>query len=66
MFTDTEGHWAEDEISRAANLGWVQGYEDSSFLPDEYISRAEAATLINRVLLRLVEDESQLLPDMIA
>ena len=64
VFTDTQGHWAEESISRAASLGWVRGYEDGSFQPNEFITRAEAATLINRMLLRLVEDESSLLPDM--
>ena len=63
-FTDTAGHWAEDEISRAAALGWIQGYSDGSFRPDQYISRAQAVTMINRVLCRLPEDTDDLLSGM--
>lgn len=63
-FTDISGHWAEAEIERAATLGWIQGYSDHTFRPDNYITRAEAMTMINRVLNRLPEDTSDLLPDM--
>lgn len=63
-FTDTDGHWAEDEISRAAALGWIQGYSDGTFHPNQYITRAQAVAMINRVLCRLPEDESDLLPGM--
>ena len=60
-FTDTVGHWAEDEISRAAALGWIQGYSDGTFRPNQYITRAQAVTMINRVLCRLPEDTDDLL-----
>ena len=63
-FTDISGHWAEDEIERAATLGWIRGYTDGTFRPYESISRAEAMTMINRVLQRLPESEDDLLPDM--
>mgnify|MGYP001129462905 CR=1 FL=1 len=63
-FTDTFGHWAEEEIGRAAALGWIQGYDDGTFRPNQYITRAQAVTMINRVLCRLPEDEDDLLPGM--
>ena len=63
-FTDTVGHWAEDEISRAAALGWIQGYADGTFRPNQYITRAQAVTMINRVLCRLPETEDDLLTGM--
>ncbi|MEG2138581.1 MAG: S-layer homology domain-containing protein, partial [Oscillospiraceae bacterium] len=63
-FTDVAGHWAQAEIERAAALGWIQGYTDGSFRPDAPITRAEAMTLINRVLCRIPESESDLLKDM--
>ena len=63
-FTDTSGHWAEAEISRVAALGWVQGYTDGSFCPDAPITRAQAVTMINRVLCRLPESAEDLLPGM--
>lgn len=64
-FSDIGGHWAEEEIRRAAALGWVRGYEDGTFRPDQYITRAEAMTLVNHMLLRLPETPDDLLEDMI-
>lgn len=63
-FTDIKGHWAEKYIERAAELDWIKGFEDGSFRPDTYITRAQAMTMINRVLNRIPEDESDLLPGM--
>ena len=63
-FTDISGHWAEAEIERAASLGWIMGYTDGTFRPENYITRAEAMTMINRVLNRLPEDEDDLLDGM--
>lgn len=64
-FTDIAGHWAEDEICRGATLGWIRGYEDGSFRPEQYITRAETMTLVNRMLLRLPETPADLLSNMI-
>ena len=64
-FPDVAGHWAEDEIHEAAAHGWIKGYEDDTFRPDRYITRAEAMTLINRMLNRVPETEDDLLDDMI-
>ena len=63
-FYDTEGHWAEVYINRAAEIGWIGGYPDGSFKPDRYITRAEAVTLVNNVLGR-EPHEDYLLEDMI-
>lgn len=64
-FTDIKGHWAEKEIQEAASLGWILGRDDGTFGPDLPITRAEAMTMINRVLCRLPETEDDLLDDMI-
>ena len=64
FFTDISGHWAEREIIIAANNGWVEGY-NGLFRPDDYITRAEAMTLVNRVLHRLPEFETDLLEYMV-
>ena len=64
-FSDIASHWAKDEIGVAANKGWINGYPDSTFRPDQYITRAEAMTLVNRVLNRLPEKSDDLLDDMI-
>ena len=63
-FSDISGHWAEKYIQRAAELGWIKGFEDGTFRPDTYITRAQAMTMINRVLNRIPEDTSDLLDDM--
>ena len=65
-FTDIEDHWAAKEISKAAENGWVNGYADNSFKPDQNITRAEAMALINRVLKRNPETDKDLLSDMIS
>lgn len=62
---DGTGHWAEKSIERAAALGWIAGYADDTFRPNHYITRAEAMTMINRVLCRVPETEGDLLPGMI-
>lgn len=64
-FTDIASHWAKNEIGIAANKGWINGYPDDTFRPNQYITRAEAMTLVNRVLNRLPENSSDLLDSMI-
>lgn len=63
-FSDIEGHWAKAYIEQAAELGWISGFQDGTFRPDAYITRAQAVTMINRMLNRLPEDPSDLLPGM--
>ena len=64
-FSDIVSHWAKDEISAAANNGWINGYTDGTFRPNNKITRAEAMTLVNRVLKRLPETAEDLHNDMI-
>lgn len=54
-------HWAYQEIATAKSLGWVNGYEDGTFRPEEYISRAEAIRIMNCMLERGVNESSTLL-----
>ncbi|WP_136607712.1 S-layer homology domain-containing protein [Paenibacillus dokdonensis] len=56
-FSDIKGHWAEKYIVSAANKGWIKGYPDGKFKPDQYITRAEAMAFINSVLNRKVTVE---------
>lgn len=63
-FNDIDGHWAQDAIELAAGNGWINGYEDGSFRPDNKITRAATIAMINRVLERHVESVDDLLPDM--
>lgn len=43
-------HWAAGAIHRVAAQGWAGGYEDGTFRPDNYITRAEFATILCRML----------------
>ena len=47
------------------SLGWIMGYEDNTFRPDKAITRAEAVTMINRVLQRNPQSPEDLLKDMV-
>ena len=57
-------YWAYKYISLAQYLGWVQGMPDGNFYPAKNITRAEAITMINRVLDRDVEKD-HMLGDMV-
>lgn len=52
MFSDIDGHWAQEAINQAANEGIISGYPDGTFRPDNNITRSEAISIINRVLDR--------------
>jgi hypothetical protein len=66
-FNDIEGHWAAEDIIYAAEIGWVNGYPDGRFEPNNDITRAEAMTLVNRMLKRIPETAGDLLSgEMIA
>ncbi|MBQ3262560.1 MAG: S-layer homology domain-containing protein [Oscillospiraceae bacterium] len=51
-FKDLAGHWAAANIRNAAANGWVNGYPDGTFRPDQNVTRAEAVTMVNRMLGR--------------
>ena len=61
-FSDTDGHWANEYILKAASLGWIVG-NDGKFRPNDNITRAEAMTLTNRVLCRQPESISDILTE---
>lgn len=61
-FSDINGHWAQKNIELAAGNGWINGYEDGTFRPNNNITRAETFAMINRVLYRQTESVSDLLP----
>ena len=61
-FSDINGHWAQKNIELAAGNGWINGYEDGTFRPNNNITRAETFAMINRVLDRQTENVSDLLP----
>ena len=48
--TDIAGHWAEADIRRAVEHGFVQGFPDGTFRPDDPVTRAQFTTMVNRAL----------------
>ncbi|MCL2842943.1 MAG: S-layer homology domain-containing protein, partial [Oscillospiraceae bacterium] len=61
VFTDITGHWAEGYINSLAHFGWIEGPGDGTFRPNQLLTRAEFAAIINRMLNRLPEDIGALL-----
>ncbi len=60
-FTDVpQNHWAYKNIAIATSQGWTSGYSDGTFKPDQAITRAEAMSIINRVLNRGVNASSNI------
>lgn len=58
-FTDVPAsHWAFDAISTAASFGWVNGVDNGQFAPNQHITRAQAAVLLNRLLGRCMAGQS--------
>jgi hypothetical protein len=51
--TDISGHWAERSIKIVAAYNVVSGYPDSTFKPDQAVTRAEFVSLMNRLLMRI-------------
>ena len=49
-FRDVRGHWAEKEVLFLADMGWISGYLDGTYKPDNSLTRAEAATIISNFL----------------
>lgn len=46
---DITGHWAEKAIRRCMEKGLMRGYEDGTFQPDKPVTRAELATVLDRL-----------------
>ena len=60
-FSDIKGHWAQKDIEMATTKGWLNGYPDGTFRPNNAITRAETFKMINRVLNRCVVSQEDLL-----
>ncbi|MGL4362803.1 MAG: S-layer homology domain-containing protein, partial [Cellulosilyticaceae bacterium] len=53
IFTDVDSnYWASEAIASATTKGWINGYKDNTFKPGQTITRAEAVTIVNRMLGR--------------
>jgi hypothetical protein len=51
-FPDIGAHWAADTIAAVSRAGYVTGYPDGTYRPNQPITRAEFVTVMNRLLDR--------------
>ena len=56
---DTKGHWAEEYIESFVKKGYINGYEDSTFRPDNSMTRAEFVKVVNKVFGYTQKGEEQ-------
>ena len=57
IFSDIpSNHWAYQHIVSATSKGWINGYPDGTFRPEQSIARAEAAKITNALLMRSADE----------
>lgn len=47
--SDISGHWAEEEMLKGVAVKVIQGYPDGSYRPDQPVTRAQLAVILNRL-----------------
>lgn len=57
-FRDVRGHWAEKQIMFLAEKGWISGYSNGTYKPNNSLTRAQAATIISNYLALTPTNES--------
>ena len=58
-FSDvSDSHWAVKFINSAYSKGWISGYPDGTFCPDNSITRAEVVTVVNAMLGRAMDEDT--------
>jgi spore germination protein YaaH len=64
-FNDVGKHWARDYILKAYKKKWIIGVSQNLFYPDRTLTRAEAATMLVRLLeLSLIPDKNSVFADI--
>ena len=65
-FTDVDSSdWYAPYVDAAKSVGLIEGYSDGSFKPENKITRAEACTIVNRVLGRKPSKNNMKISDRI-
>ena len=65
-FTDVPADaWFASYVEAASRVEIINGYQDGTFKPNEFITRAQACVIVNRALDRHPEEEHLLAKDMI-
>lgn len=63
LFSDISGHWSKDYVISLSKKGYISGYPDKTFRPDNTVTRAEMVKLVCNIL-RLKEKESAVFDDV--
>jgi poly-gamma-glutamate synthesis protein (capsule biosynthesis protein) len=58
LFTDMNDHWARFTVGKLGAKGFVRGYEDGSFRPENKLSKGEFAAMLSRMIASTSEIES--------
>ena len=61
-FLDVGGHWSEGDIRLASAKGWIHGYPDATFRPDQPVTRGEFVKLVASSLQPQVASSLESLP----
>ena len=51
-------HWAYEEICAVYACNWINGYPDNTFKPEQFITRAETAKIVNVQLDRMIDEDA--------
>ena len=58
IFTDVSADdWFYEQVVGSIKYGWITGYEDGTFRPNNTITRAEVTTIVNRMLGRAADKD---------
>nr|WP_307992872.1 CIA30 family protein [uncultured Niameybacter sp.] len=49
MGQDIQGHWAKESIEKLKDIEVIKGFEDGTFKPNAYLTRAEMVTILNKL-----------------
>ena len=64
-FSDTEGHWAKDIVTKwSEEYSILQGYDDGTFRPDNSITRGAFAGILDRFLQFQAMSEPEVFSDI--
>ncbi|MDF2958945.1 MAG: putative S-layer protein [Paenibacillus sp.] len=64
QFRDIQGHWSEEDMKTAVSKGIIAGYPDGTFLPDNEVSRVEAAAMLSRLTKQSFNLEPKAFPEI--
>ena len=58
VFSDVHsGDWFYEAVVSSIQYGWIEGYEDGTFRPENWITRVEVTSIVNKMLGRFADRE---------